>query len=870
MAPTSYTSEYDERKDYKEALLDRIAELVIANLQEIRPNLGSFSSIQKTMKDGYATRGRDTEKKFQDKLLIFGDDKKANEDDAIFVTQLLNIFTEYGDTSEPNYGIPVASINLLIGPVGDNGQKDIYLTAPGVPDIPLPQLSNFISDNVSQFIDLETDKNIFKKDQVKQFLITNFSEILPKNIAMIRKIKKWFGEFDDLKNHITPGQKPKFQSEREFFEQDKEALTYFVRQSLNILEPQTYPIFSADNYYNTENALILLDKKYRREYQQVQDEISLTEVRNLYKDDVIQYISNFIIPKLTQKYTEAIQASDDPENASFLPYDLQDIVDALTTGDMSLIPGPAIYILSFALDSTIVPSNTNNYGMTNEAATEQSLVSTDVIDYHGIQVACKPGDYTSNSGWGLRNQYSETWNTGVTLNHRWDNWSHRHMGGHRHHFWGHVAHNGAIHFSNWSFNVTHPGGETYQAGMVDRGGDGSYFATTFTGASSITNNNAGVSTNDFTNPPVYPAGTNGTTLTADNGQTYTWHHGPHTMWSSTKDSNGFGAANNNLATFLAYVGSNNNTNFDGSDFRFDDNLDKGLTVIMWDGIRWTYDNGTRWDQGQTFLPSKNDFIIGEIAKSHKNANIGALQWLGREESGGDSYHFGNRLSSTYLAGAGQGGIWSGQYRRRFSSDNGLTHWRDHGDTRGAQGFINVSLESAILPGEDDSSGVLRLTVNDRIVSQTKTSQYSGQWNGARKHHHMVGMENGSAISLFEEGKQYKIQFQARASTPGINWIFKVGDFRHGHQYPTWEFKKVVTAVDNGWHTYEIPSFTPVKRGSSGDNSIFREYGIPNNIRGQLVMGLKPFIYNQGYNAYDGVDAAVNEWVEFENIVVREL
>ena len=43
-----------------------------------------------------------------------------------------------------------------------------------------------------------------------------------------------------------------------------------------------------------------------------------------------------------------------------------------------------------------------------------------------------------------------------------------------------------------------------------------------------------------------------------------------------------------------------------------------------------------------------------------------------------------------------------------------------------------------------------------------------------------------------------------------------------------------------------------------------------NIRGQLVMGLKPFIYNQGYNAYDGVDAAVNEWVEFENIVVREL
>ena len=537
---------------------------------------------------------------------------------------------------------------------------------------------------------------------------------------------------------------------------------------------------------------------------------------------------------------------------------------------MSLIPGPVIFSLTFASDSTDIPTGANNYSLTNESAIEQNVVSNDIIDYHGIKVACKPGSWRSNSGWGLRSQYTEAFNTGITLNNRWDNWSHRHMGGHRHHFWGHVGHAGAIHFSNWSFNVTHPGGETYQTGMVDRGGDGSYFATTFTGASSVTNNNAGVVVSDFQSPPVYPAGTNGTTLTADNGQTYTWHHGAHTMYSSTKDSNGFGAANNNLATFLAYIGENDNTNFDGHNFRFDDNLSKGLTVIMWNGTSWFYDNGTKWDTGQTFLPSKNDFIIGEIVKRHDHAQITSLQYLGSEAGGGNSYHFGDRAGSSYLAAQGQGGIWSGVYRRRYTTDNGMTKWRDHGDTRGCQGFIDISKQTATLPQQDTPSGVLRLTVNDRITNQSKVSNYEGQWNGARKHWHMVGMENESAISIFEEGKQYKVLFQARTSRPGLRWIFKIGDFRHGHQNPTWEFKKTHLSTDTEWATYEIPPFTPIKRGSSADNGLFREYGIPGNVRGQICFGLKPQIDGQGYNAYDKVSEAVDEWIEFENVVVREV
>ena len=869
MAPTSYTSEYDERRDYKEALLDRIAELVIANLQEIRPGIQKFSDVQKELVDGYVSKGRGKQNS-NGRMLIYGDDKKANQDDDVFITQLINILKVHGDITQPNYGVPVASINLHIGPVNENGQKDIYITAPGIPDIPLPQLSNFITDNISQFIDLDTGKSLYKKEQVKEFLITNFSELLPKNIAMIRKIKKWFTEFDSLKNHITPGQKPVFRSNREFFEQDKEALTYFVRQAVNLLETQSYPIYTAENYQNTENALIILEKKYKQEYTLVNDEISLIKIRDEFKDEIIQYVSNFIIPKLTQKYMEALQASDDPLNASFLIYDLEAITQALATGDMSLIPGPVIFSLTFASDSTDIPTGANNYSLTNESAIEQNVVSNDIQDYHGIKVACKPGSWRSNSGWGLRSQYTEAFNTGITLNNRWDNWSHRHMGGHRHHFWGHVGHAGAIHFSNWSFNVTHPGGETYQTGMVDRGGDGSYFATTFTGASSVTNNNAGVVVSDFTSPPVYPAGTNGTTLTADNGQTYKWHHGAHTMYSSTKDSNGFGAANNNLATFLAYIGENDNTNFDGSDFRFDDNLSKGLTVIMWNGTNWTYDNGTKWDTGQTFLPHKNDFIIGEIVKRHNHSQITALQYLGSEAGGGNSYHFGDRASTSYLAANGQGGLWSGVYRRRYTTDNGMTKWRDHGDTRGCQGFIDVSKQIATLPGQDNPSGVLRLTINDRITNQTKVSNYEGQWNGARKHWHMVGMENESAIGIFEEGKQYKILFQVRTSRPGLRWIFKIGDFRHGHQYPTWEFKKIHLSTNTEWATYEIPAFSPVKRGSSADGGIFRRYGLPGNIRGQICFGLKPQIDGQGYNAYDKVSEAVDEWIEFENIVVREV
>ena len=99
----SYTSNYDELKNYREALLDRLAELIIANHTRIT-NKVSIQDSQKTTKDGFIQTGRtDSE---DEKLVLYQRDIEANNLDATYLDQILNIFSQHGDTDEPNYGTP--------------------------------------------------------------------------------------------------------------------------------------------------------------------------------------------------------------------------------------------------------------------------------------------------------------------------------------------------------------------------------------------------------------------------------------------------------------------------------------------------------------------------------------------------------------------------------------------------------------------------------------------------------------------------------------------------------------------------------------------------------------------------------------------
>ena len=222
----------------------------------------------------------------------------------------------------------------------------------------------------------------------------------------------WFEEFDLLKSHIEPGLKPLFQSPRELFESDKQKLTYFVRNSVDLMYPQTHPIYSAQNYYNTENTYIQLDFIYKSEKLKMKQQIDLQSVQSIAKDRAIKVITDRVIPLLTEKYTQQLQIEG--IDASFSQYQLDQISLAIRTGNYSDMAGNLIYNQNFE-DIDISPF-ANNYNISNTVATEEQVVSRDFYMYKGIPIACKPGQYKSTRTWGVKNQYRGLWETDFTLN----------------------------------------------------------------------------------------------------------------------------------------------------------------------------------------------------------------------------------------------------------------------------------------------------------------------------------------------------------------------------------------------------------------------------------------------------------------------
>ena len=462
MAIASYTSEYDERKNYREALMDRLAELVIAHHKQLT-NLNSIKTSQKVTVDGVIKTGGRTDD--DERIVLFRSDLRANDTDAPYIEQILNTFSAYGNTDDGNYGISVNQITLEFYTV-DNGTSQPttvpVLTAPGIPGIELIDLENFFNDNVSQFVDLSVEKQTFVKQKVKEFLNTSFQEILPKNFAMIRKINNWFEEFDLLKNHIEPGIKPLFQTNRELFVGDNEQLTYFVREAVDLLYPQTHPIYTAQNYYNTEDTLIQLDYTNKSEKQKYKDYIDLQTVRSISKDNIIKIITDRIIPLLTDKFTE--QLTVEGTDASFSQYQLEQLVLAIRTGNYNDVMGNLIYNQNFE-DIDVSPF-ANDYDISNAVAYEEGVVSQDFHLYKGIPVACKPNQYRSNSTWAVKNQYSGLYETAFTLNQQTyvQGHTHRHFWGERH-FWttteNYTMPDGHFTCSPLDFKVTHPDGTEY-------------------------------------------------------------------------------------------------------------------------------------------------------------------------------------------------------------------------------------------------------------------------------------------------------------------------------------------------------------------------------------------------------------------------
>lgn len=886
MATTSFTSEYDEKYNYREALLDRLSELILSNYHRLT-NLSSISVNQKTTKDGIVKVGRTNIE--EDPLVLFKLDSKANQGYEVYIEQLLNIFATHGNTSETNYGIPVSSIELYFN--SDLETAIPYITAPGLPNIQLPDMTNFLSGTTGQFIDLNNEKQTFYKEKVKEYLNTDLQEILPKNNIMARKIKRWFDEFDSLKHDLEKGLKPVFKTDRELLEGDTESLTYLAREALNLLAPQSHPIYTSDNYFNTESALIQLDNEYKSEKQRLQDFIDLLSIQSVSKDKLINFITDNIIPILTEKYVAQLTLEGNA-SVTFTAYDRPLIEIALQTGNFAGMLGVAIYYNGF--EDLNIPEFANNYNMSNAAAQSEGVVSGDWGYYHGIAIACKPGEYKSHSIYGMRNQWSGTnlANNGtIIINEQYypEGRSHRHRF-HRHHFtvYMYYGQDGSFRVDPQNFVVTHPNGEEFNATVaasgVQESGTGNLdtYDTSIDKNATITNvSPAGLDISDLRTPPIQFSNqspklnaqythTDGVTYTFD----YTW--GFHTKYNSSTNASGFSSGPTNMPWFIAYIGG------DTSRFSTHPEIGGGIGVIGWDGEKWYYDKGQgTFLSSATFKPRYDDFIIFELGGYHW-ATAMNLKSIGDEDRWNAvsdipagvalSYLFGNKKGSgDWIAGRAQGGYWSGYLRKRFSAGlAGTENWRDHGDPRGTWGLIDVSKEQGSSGGGADSN-VLRLTINNTIINQNKAAAYNGQWEGARKYFNYVGHDNHTAISL-NENQEYSMYIQIRASRPGIKWEVKIGDYRHGQQAPTWEYKITNISQNTDWGTYVISGIKPIARGNEDSNNLFSQYAFPtSDAIGQILVGLQPRVFDHTsgieLSLPTCVSEAVDEYIEVENVAI---
>ena len=881
----SYTSNYDELKNYREALLDRLAELIIANHTRIT-NRTSIVNSQKFTYEGKIQTGLppDIDESGDDgRLVLFKKDTQANNTDLPLLEQILNIFSAHGNTDDPNNGIAVNMIDIEFH-MNEDGNEVPHLSAPGIPPIPLPEVGEFFNDNVSQFVDIKTEKQKFFKESIKEFLQTEINEILPDNITMIRKINQWFQEFDSLKTYIEPGQIPHFKTSRELFESDAEKLTFFVRQASDLLYPQAHPIYSAENYYNTESTLIQLDNQYKSERKEVQDVIDLLSIRNESQDRMIKLVTDRIIPILTDKYTEQLKA-EGQDTEGFSVHQLEALVEALRTNNFSMVMDNPIYSNNFE-NIEIDADNTNDWTLNNEEAKNLGLVSGDWTHYHGIAIACQPGAYKSNSKYGILNQYGSFKHTTLTINEYYTVTSH----GHRHqwggrHDWTTRAYfigDGNFEASPTEFKVTHPSTAEYTAKLSG------VWETAADIKGVISNvSPSGLQQTDIKEPPRGFSGTTQNAQITVNGTTYTYDYtwGAHSKGRSAVglvvDDEPFVSRPTNLSVFWAYIG--------GDVDRFSDNKIKTakLATIIWDGTYWYYEKpGKAWKTSYKFKPRFDDFIIGAMDYNHWSEKV-HIDWMGSSWSeAGDAaiptdersyYHSQKHHSNYYQASSAAGGNWSGYYRRRFSAKSGLEHWRDHGDPRGTQGFIDTDQVEVTDPdGSGGTTSALQIMVNSRItnnnVGGSSNNRYDNQYQAARQYYHMVGMEDESALSILEEGQVYTILFHMRASRPGVKWRAKIGDYRHGHSKPIWSSQITKIAQDTDWHTYAITGITPISRGNEPSNSLFSQYDFPNqNTRAQMCFGIKPALYDTNGNQVTpretAIEQMVGEWIQIDNVEI---
>ena len=170
-------------KEYKEAVFERISQLLIEKFTEIEPYIegsGGIKSLQKTIRDQEIQVGIQSE---DESIIIYQSDTEANAEDkdiidAIFgflnFANLDRIDLTIGDDAGNNEdGIP----NILM--FGLKNSEDVSstfsLNAIGSTDMDAVKLK----DNVSQFIEIPKTKTEINTNKLTEYEETTFTEIKP-------------------------------------------------------------------------------------------------------------------------------------------------------------------------------------------------------------------------------------------------------------------------------------------------------------------------------------------------------------------------------------------------------------------------------------------------------------------------------------------------------------------------------------------------------------------------------------------------------------------------------------------------------------------------------------------------------------------
>tara|TARA_Y100000310_G_scaffold327550_1_gene394107 strand:+ start:153 stop:731 length:579 start_codon:yes stop_codon:yes gene_type:complete len=168
-------------KEYKEAVFDRISQLLIEKFAEIESYIGggTLQSLQKTIRDQELQVGIQSE---DESIVIYQSDSEANKEDKLIMDHIVQHFNfthpmhidlEIQVMTSDIDDIPDYIKLILINPNGNDLDINALVGEWGLENLKL-------KDNVSQFIEIPTVKTNININKLPEYEETTFTEIKPK------------------------------------------------------------------------------------------------------------------------------------------------------------------------------------------------------------------------------------------------------------------------------------------------------------------------------------------------------------------------------------------------------------------------------------------------------------------------------------------------------------------------------------------------------------------------------------------------------------------------------------------------------------------------------------------------------------------